>query len=414
MLLSSRLQILRNRNFALFWAGQGTSWLGDGLFNIAVLWQTLQLTGSSLSVAIVAACLSIPYLALSLFGGVLADRYDRRKILVISDATSMAVTFGFAWLLLAGYPMRAEYIYGLALAYGTVRAFFSPASSAILPTIVGKEMIVNANGLLIATQQLANVFGPALGGGLLAFAGIGMAALLNGLTFGISALCMLLVRLAISPQATSGRPRASVLDDIRTGLSYVYQDRILLILIVMFLMTNFAGSPLSALLPTYVSSLGAGAGTLGVFEASFASGMVLGSLPLSFLKQKDGQERKQLLMSIFAGGLGLALLALLNSAWAAAGLLFLIGMTNAILHVTARSLFQSTVPEALMGRVFSIIGLTIQALYPVGLTLSGVLADATNVGLVFVAGGLLMAGTAGVGAFFWQGLDHMKSQSLDR
>ena len=154
----------------------------------------VELTGSALAVGTFSILYRIPYLVFQIIGGVYADRFDRRRILLFTDMVQGLVTLIFAWLVLTG-NVQIWQVYCLAVVFGVAEAFFSPAFSALLPTLVPKEDLVSANALNSVTRQLIGIVGPALGGFLVASVGSGWVTLFDSISFFIGALGVWLIRL---------------------------------------------------------------------------------------------------------------------------------------------------------------------------------------------------------------------------
>jgi len=185
---------LHSRPFALLWTGQTISALGDGAFVTALSWQALQLTGSAMAMGMVVLAQTLPMILLLLLGGVVADRFPRQQVLLWSDA-SRAVAVLLIAALGMQHLLQLWQLILLALFFGTVRGFFSPAYQSIIPQLVSKGDLPSANSLTELSYQLYCSLGPMLGASCVAFAGPAAAFAFDGLTFIISALCLVALRL---------------------------------------------------------------------------------------------------------------------------------------------------------------------------------------------------------------------------
>src|SRR3990172_11102073 len=184
------LRALKNRAFALMWTGQTISRLGDNLYRIALAWWVLEETGSAVAMGTVLVFSQVPMLLFLLIGGVVVDRLPRIRVLITSDILSgLAVTFvaAFSWLDI----LELWHVYLASLIFGFVEAFFFPAYQALIPTIASQDQLVSANSLDGLSQRVTGIIGPALGAALVAVGGTSIAFGLDGLSFFISALCVL-------------------------------------------------------------------------------------------------------------------------------------------------------------------------------------------------------------------------------
>jgi MFS family permease len=229
---------LRSRPFALLWAGQTISALGDGAFYTALAWEVLLLTGSGAAMGLVVAAQSIPRVLFLLLGGIAADRLPRRLVLLWSDGGRALFVLGIAglgWLNL----LHLWHLVALALLFGVADGFFLPTYQAIPPQLVETELLPSANALTGLSQQFGMLLGPLLGAGFVALAGPASAFAFDGLTFVISACCLLAMGLsgvsgklasralaaetdlAAPATPTSSRGVRGMAADVRDGLGYV-------------------------------------------------------------------------------------------------------------------------------------------------------------------------------------------------
>ena len=229
---------LRSRPFALLWVGQTVSALGDGAFSIAIAWQVLVLTESATTMGEVLIAQSVPRLVFLLVGGVVADRLPRRLVLLWSDggrALAVLLIAGLGWL----HLLQLWHLIGLALLFGLADAFFIPAYQSLPPQLVEAEDLASANSLVGLSRQVSTLAGPAFGASFVALAGPALAFAFDGLTFVVSALCLVAMRVpaapapaareegpaARSPAGIAGqKPRRGIvglLADIPEGFAYV-------------------------------------------------------------------------------------------------------------------------------------------------------------------------------------------------
>ena len=389
------LNLLGNRNFLGLWGGQSISNLGDSIFHIAIIWIVVELTGSALAVGTFSILYRIPYLVFQIIGGVYADRFDRRRILLLTDMVQGLVTLIFAWLVLTG-NVQLWQVYCLAVVFGVAEAFFSPAFSALLPTLVPKEDLVSANALNSVTRQLISIVGPALGGFLVASVGSGWVALFDAISFFIGALGVWLIRL---PQVERKFVKSSFFTDLLDGLKYLKAHRVILVLVVLASLANFVTAPTGMLLPIFAKEiLGVGAYGFGLME----TGLSLGALGGALLIGSIGRIRRRglYLMGMLAiNGFLLTVFAFSKGLVMAVGLLTAFGLANTMLNVVVMALLQEVIVPEFRGRVFAILVLIAAGLQPLAVGLGGSLADLFGVVQVIAVGGLLTIVVALAGLF---------------
>ena len=355
----------------------------------------VELTGSALAVGTFSILYRIPYLVFQIIGGVYADRFDRRRILLFTDMVQGLVTLIFAWLVLTG-NVQIWQVYCLAVVFGVAEAFFSPAFSALLPTLVPKEDLVSANALNSVTRQLIGIVGPALGGFLVASVGSGWVALFDSISFFIGALGVWLIRL---PQVERKLDKSSFFTDLLDGLKYLKAHRVILVLTVLASLANFVSAPFGMLLPIFAKEiLGVGAYGFGLME----TGLSLGALGGALLIGSIGTIRRRglYLMGMLAiNGFLLAVFAFSKGLVMAVGLLIAFGLANAMLNVVVMALLQEVIVPEFRGRVFAILVLIAAGLQPIAIGLGGSLADLFGVVQVIAVGGLLTIVVALAGLF---------------
>ncbi|PWT75470.1 MAG: MFS transporter [Chloroflexi bacterium] len=403
---------LRSPAFALLWSGQTISALGDGAFFIALAWQILVLTRSGTAMGIVLVAQSIPRLLFLLLGGVAADRIPRRLVMLWSDGGRALLVGAIAALGWFGL-LQFWVLVVLALCFGLADAFFLPAFQSIPPLLVETEALTSANALTSLSQELSILLGPALGAALVAISGASGAFAFDSLTFLISALCLLALRMpeksaaltqrsmaaeggpsggVQSTEGTESTPRAGgLLADVREGLSYVMASPWLWVTILLASLANVGLAPLQVALPKLVADVYHSGVWLigGVFSAS-AIGSVSATLTLGQAKRLHHRGIVAYLGTITASvallGIGLPFpqtiapaIALVMGALVGAGL----GVFS-IIWVTV---LQEMIPADKLGRVTSLDWLGSLALQPVGLAVVGVLTDRLGPQWVFIGGG---------------------------
>jgi MFS family permease len=380
---------LSTRAFTLLWAGQTISRLGDSLYRIALAWWVLEKTGSAVAMGSVMIISVLPFIAMVLLGGTLADRLPRRRVMLASDLLRGTLVALVAALAMAD-ALDMWMVYLAAAMFGMVDAFFQPAYAAVVPEVTPAESLTSANSLTSLSQQLAEVAGPAVGAAIVAWGGTGWAFALDGASFFASAA--FLAGLPVLKPATHASERAPIWNDLRQGLRVVFETPWLWISIALFSAVNLtASTPVSVGLPFLVSDvLHMNVGALGLLYSLGSVGSLAGSVWLG--RRRSIRRRGPLGYGlIVVAGLATASLGLWVGLPALAGAMFLRGLTVAGFSLIWTNLLQDLVPADLLGRVSSVDYLGSFGLMPIGFALSGWAVDWVGVQQVLLAGGVLTA-----------------------
>lgn len=399
------LQALRSRPFALLWSGQTISSLGDGAFNTAVIWQVLMLTGSATAIGLVMIAQTLPMIIFLLFGGVAADRFSRKRMMLLSDASRAVAVLVIAGLALAQL-LQLWHLVVLSLFFGTVRGFFMPAYQSILPQLVKKDELASANSLTELSSQIYALLGPILGAACTTLAGPATAFVFDGLTFLISALCLLGLRLPMPDQGKFGQagetPAArEALRDIGAGLRYVAASPILWVTIVLAAISSIGGAgAVQVALPKLIqSTYGQGVWLLGTVWVAGGVGS-LAALPLIPLFNRH--KKRGLIIYLALGVSGFALIAFalplpqVVEPFVACLAMGILTLGQTIGEVLWTTVLQERVPDDKLGRVNSINQLAGYGLWPLGFVLAGILTDRVSPIWTFLGAGVLIAGLYGL------------------
>jgi MFS family permease len=375
--------LLRNGRFMRLWVGQGISFVGDFVSTVALVILVVELSESASAVGGLLVARLIPTLASPLVG-VLADRLDRRAILVASDLARAVL------ILAAVFTRDLVGLYVLVFLMGLARTFFNPTIRAAFPSVVGEGDLTRANALISGTFSVSYAVGPALGGLLVAATSVNAAFVLDAATYLISAAFLYLIPLP-APQTEEG---AGFFEELRAGLSYLAGARIPLGIVIgafLTILTVNATVPAEVFLAKYIFD--AGDAGYGLLVSVWGGGMVLGSALIGVLSDKIALMPVYFL-GIFVGALALAGTGLAPNFALALGALAVAGASNGIDNVTTDTILQKRVPEAFLGRVFAVRFLTYsvgEALaYPAG----GLLVDALGPRSTYLLAG---AATAAAG-----------------
>jgi MFS family permease len=381
---STNDSLLRNARFLRLWIGQGTSFVGDAVSMVALVVLVVQVTGSATAVGGALVARLLPTIA-SPLAGVLADRVDRRVVLVASDLARAVLVLG---LVFAG---DLATIYVLVFLMGLARTVFNPTVRAAFPSVVGGGDLTRANALISGTFSVSETAGPALGGLLVATAGVDAAFVLDAVTYLVSAALLSLTPLTRPQREEEG---ASFGEDLKAGFTYLVGARVpLAIVLGAFLTVLTINITIPAEFFLATETFDAGNAGYGILVGLYGGGMVLGSALMAALG-----DRARLLPLYFSGVLATAL-ALVGAGLSptfvlALGALVVAGVANGTENVTTDTILQKRVPDAFLGRVFSVrfLGFSVGEAFAYGM--GGAIVDVSGARFTYLLAG---AATAAAG-----------------
>ncbi|GAA1900481.1 MFS transporter [Streptantibioticus ferralitis] len=379
---------LRNRNYRLFFTGAMVSNTGTWMSRIAQDWLVLSITGSSTAVGITTALQFLPMLLFGLYGGVIADRYPKRKLLLVSQASMGLLGLVLAVLTLSGH-VQVWHVYAIAFLLGVVTVVDNPTRQSFVVEMVGPKDVRNAVSLNSANFQTARLIGPAVAGVLITAVGSGWAFLINGLSFGAPLIGLLLMR---QEELHQVEPTPRGKGQLREGLRYVASRPELIWPIVL---VGFIGT-FGFNFPIWLSAFAhgvfhAGASTYGLFNTAMAVGSVAGAL----LAARRTATRLRMLVgaAVVFGALEMVA-ALSPSMYLLAALLVVIGVFGITINTTANSTVQLATDPAMRGRVMSLFMMVFVGGTPLGGPVVGWATDTYGARVGFLTGGLVSAAAA--------------------
>lgn len=395
-----RTGVLKNRDFKNLLIGQAISLLGDALYMLVFLFMAYKITGSAAVVGYVGALGALPYLLLGPLAGAVADRFDRRRIMIACDMLS-ALTLGVLCVIAIAqgrFPTWSLYLAPLALS--SINAFFSPAKNAAIPRLVPESQLLEANSLNAAIQNLMPLIGIGLSGAVLgtlweasggSFFLVSVA--LNGLTFLLSAV--FIRRLPDLPSAKA-TVETSTWTETRQGLLYIAGDHFLRMALILSLFANLMIAPFMV---AYIKANDAWFGgryvNLAAFEFAFMVGMVVSSL----LVAKLGIRRVGLswVMGFAVVGIAVALMAF-GGFWFFILWNLIAGLALPFAQIPLSTYIQITVPDTFRGRVNGALVMVSMGIQPLGMSLGGLLLDRIGLVAMFLVMGIgfCFAATAGL------------------
>jgi MFS family permease len=386
------LRALQYRNFQLFFSGQLISLIGTWMDNIAEAWLVYRLTGSSLLLGGVAFAGQIPVFLLAPIGGMVADRWPRRTIVICTQTSSMILAFILAFLTLSGRVKVWEVIL-LASCMGVVNAFDIPARQAFLVEMVGREDLMNAIALNSSMFNGARVIGPAIAGILVASIGEGWCFFSNAVSYiaVIAGLAMM-----HTEWKRTGEHQGSPIERIAEGFRFVRETAPIRALLLLLGLVSLVAMPYSVLMPVFAARILHGnARTLGVLMGATGIGALTGALMLASRKGLKGLTRW---VAYSCGGFGIALILFSLSRWyfLSVALLVPVGFAMMVQMASSNTLIQAMVPDRLRGRTMAVYSMMFMGMAPLGSLLSGALADKIGATWTVAIGGLGAIGGAAV------------------
>jgi len=363
--------VLRNQQYRRYWIAGFATFTG---FNMQMLirgWMMYELTSSPLMVTMVTAAMMMPMLFLSLIGGALADRADRKKITLIADVTLLASFVALFAISIAGI-MAPWHIIAISVTNGIAFSLAISARQALISGLVHREQLRTAIGLSATTYNSAQILGPAIAGAILPFFGATWA-------LGVSAIVVvpaLFLYASLKPvhQPDSSKSQGSIIENVRAGLSYAYSNSTLRFLMLGTMVMILTVGPFQTLMPVFAEDvLKVGAGGLSVLLLFAGVGALAGSISVVIIDEKIGHQKLELVFGLLAAA---SLLAFALSPWFALSVL-LVGVTSFAttgFMVVNMTVVQVMSPDYIRGRVVSVRFLVI-GLMPFGALSMGALAE---------------------------------------
>ncbi len=385
---------LRHRNFQLFFSGQLISLIGTWMQTVAQSWLVYRLTGSALLLGSVGFASQIPVFLFAPLGGITADRFDRRQIVIATQVASMLLAFVLAALTLTG-KIQVWQIFVLASLLGVVNAFDIPGRQSFLVDMVGRDDLMNAIALNSSMFNGARVIGPAIAGILVARIGEGWCFFANAVSYIAVIVGLLLMRVQTPVRAAMASPFEHMME----GFHFVNRTAPIRALLLLLGVVSLVGMPYVVLMPIFADQiLHGGARGLGILMGATGVGALLGALTLAFREGVKGLGRWVAWCS--AGfGASLIIFALSHTFWISVILLLPVGYAMMLQMACSNTLIQVMVPDALRGRVMAVYSMMFMGMAPIGALLGGAVAERLGAPVTVAVGGVASL----VGAW-WFGL----------
>jgi MFS family permease len=382
--LPNTFRALKHRNFRLFFGGQFISLTGTWMQSVAQSWLVYRLTGSVVLLGFISFASQIPVFLLAPVGGAVADRNNRRKILIFTQTCAMIFAFILAILTLTG-TIQVWHLFVIAACFGLANAFDIPTRQSFVVDMVGKEDLLNAIALNSSMFNGARIVGPAIAGILVAAVGEGWCFFLNALSYVavIAGFLMMNVQTKIRPK------NGSTLSNIAEGFGFVVKTPPIRALLLLLGLVSLMGMPYAVLMPIFADQiLGGGSSTLGFLMGASGTGALIAALVLASRKSVFGLGRWVAIASA-SFGVVLILFSFSKTFWLSAILLVPVGFSMMTQMSSSNTLIQAMVPDELRGRVMSVYSMMFMGMAPLGAIMAGSLASAIGAPNTVALGGLI-------------------------
>jgi len=379
------LRALDSRNFRLFFLGQVVSLVGTWITTTATNWLVYRLTGSALLLGVVAFAGQFPAFLLGPIAGIAVDRWDRHRLLVVTQTISMLQSFALAALVLSG-QVTLEWIVGLSAIQGLVNAFDMPARQSFLLTMIeNKDDLGNAIALNSSMVNLARLIGPSIAGVVITWAGEGWCFFIDGVSY--IAVIVGLLKMRITRREAAARSRAGTLRQFKEGFTYAFGFRPIRAIIILLALVSLVGVPYSVLMPVFATTVfHGGPHTLGILMTSSGCGALLGALWLAQRRSVIGLGR-MIYLSSGLFGIGLITFSLVHVLWLAIPCLVVAGFGFMVQMASSNTVIQTIVDDEKRGRVMSFYMMAFLGTAPFGSLVAGCLSSRIGAGQTLMVGG---------------------------
>jgi MFS family permease len=381
------LGALRHRNYQLFFGGQVVSTIGTWMQNVAQPWLVLQITHSGFWVGLIIATQFLPVLLFGPVGGLIADRFPKRLVLILTQTAYMLPAFALFLVTHAGV-VQLWMVFGAAVAIGLVNVFDPPTRQAFIIEMVGREDLPNAIALNSSVFNTSSVVGPSIAGILISTVGLPICYLVNGVSF--IAVIGALALMRDLPRLHRDRPREPLMVQLREGFSYAKNNPAVGMLLIMVAVVSLFAMNRLTLLPLFADSvLHIGARGFGFLVASLGVGAVTGAVALAVLPHGAITPRRQFI-AVIVWVAALIGFSLSRAVWLSVSMLFVVGLCQMWFLISANTRVQSMTPEHLRGRVMSLYMQSVMGVSPIGSAQAGALASAFGPPAAMITGAVIV------------------------
>lgn len=377
---------LKNRDYRLYWIGQSISLIGTWMQSTAQGWLILEMTNSSFYLGVVSALGMLPVLFFSLFGGAIADRVPKRKLLLFTQ-TSLAIPALILGVLVLTNRVEIWHVMLLAFFLGLMNAIDAPTRQSFIIELVGKDLLMNAIGLNSISFNIARILGPVVAGILIAAVGLPYCFIINGLSFFATIIALLLLRIPDVARAS----KEDILQSVKDGLRFVRTRLDIFSLLAIVASSSIFAFSYTTLMPIFARDvLQSGATGLGGLMSAVGVGALLGALNVAALSTRGRGARVAFIANL---ALSISLMLFSFSRWYWLSTIFLAGVGFSMItqNTTINNLIQTNTPDHMRGRVMGLYSVTFMGLAPIGSLLAGTIAQFIGAPIAVLIGALVNA-----------------------
>jgi|OM-RGC.v1.003600732 MFS family permease len=383
-----------NRNLLLFASGSFVSLIGTRIYQVALAWWLYSKTGSSEYVGLFMISSFLPAIIVSPFAGTVVDRHSRRNMMVVMDILR-GVLFMYLFLMEYFSELTMALLLIVTVLVSVFDSFFNPAVDSLLPDLVRKENLVRANSLYRLLKNLSKILGPALGSLLLKVVGLAGVILINSLSFLISGIFEMFIKVEEKHLKKVSKER-NMWQDIKSALLYIRSVRFILVTILVIAIMNFFTGSMHVLLPEHVSKLGKSEWVYGTLMSMLSFGGLIVTFLMATIRTRASV--KTLGLNLVGYGLAVFVFAMTGNHWLMFAMYFLIGIFQTLFNINVITLLQLAIPEEMRGKIFSLISAVSFSLLPVSYGFFGFLSSYVATAHIFIttsmaliAGGVLIS-----------------------
>lgn len=390
-------ELLECRNYAILLIGNFISRFGDSLDSIAYGWMVYMLTGSKLLLGTLFAVNALPNIIFGPFAGVLADRCNKKKLIVLSYIGRGLVVCVTAFLFTVNL-LRPWHLFVFTIMNSTLETLMSPTAASLLPLILNKKMFLAANSFSSSTSKFAELIGTGMAGAIIALLGISGAIFIDGVTFFIAAALIILMQVAL-PEAERAKLNVrAYMKDLKEGFSFVKNNKLIRLTIILFALVNFCLAPINVLMPIFAKDvLKGGPDILSYIGVALAVGTILGGVLIGQFGPRF-KISTLIISGLFLFGISYALLMIpgnvistgVYSYAAAIGSFFMFGLLIPIISSPVQTYLMVNTDRAVLGRVISFMTMISCSAIPLGSALTGTISEYMSMSAIFLCmGGLI-------------------------
>lgn len=359
----------KNQNFIYIWIAQVISAFGNSLYFISLMWLIWDSTKSTALSGMFAIIYDIPQLALGLWIGILISRYSLKQTLMFTDLVRAIVAF-IVFLLYMANGTNLVVLFTAIFVEGTLLAINRPASMSILPLIVSEKHLISANSYTQMSTRTANILGYGVSGLLISLLGVSVCLVYTSVSYFINTFMIS----KLSGYFITAQKTDSLKEDLKSGYSYLWKEKSLLIVFSIGILMNVGGSPIGVLGPAFSEKiLNDSATGYGMMQGTWVVGIAIGA----FMIRKLAGEHLWITLAVgfFVQGIAQFGFSYSTTLWVAAGCLFVHGTFMSVANIPLSTYIQRKVPSHFLAHVFSILGTLVMAVNPLAYAASGFLAD---------------------------------------